>query len=164
AALTPVPPAGEVQETIFFSSNRGGDNHDIYSMRVDGSQWQRLTDDPAEDFMPAATLDGSRVVFISTRSDEEQVYAMNADGSGLVRLNEDPFVSLEPDPSPDGRTIAFERRVTETQYEIYLIMEDGLIIPFSIESDIDPDWSPAGNSIVFGSGRDGNNEIYVMDL
>jgi Tol biopolymer transport system component len=29
--------------------------------------------------------------------------------------------------------------------------------------DVEPDWSPVGSRIVFGSGRDGNREIYVMN-
>ena len=29
--------------------------------------------------------------------------------------------------------------------------------------DIDPDWSPDGNRIVFASNRHGNYEIYIMD-
>ena len=163
-APTPVAPAGMVQEAIFFSSNRGGGNHDIYSMLADGSQWTRLTDDPANDILPAAPLNAGRLVFVSNRSDEEQIYTMNIDGTDVVRMNDDPFVSLEPDLSPDGKSIAFERRITDTQYEIYILQEDGLILPFSIESDIDPAWAPDGTRIVFGSGRDGNNDIYVMDL
>jgi TolB protein len=29
--------------------------------------------------------------------------------------------------------------------------------------DIDPSWSPDGTLIVFGSDRDGNREVYIMD-
>jgi TolB protein len=53
---------------------------------VDGSNAQRLTDDPAHDTLPAWTGDGSQLVFKSSRTGSWSIYIMNADGSGQTEI------------------------------------------------------------------------------
>ncbi|RPJ30057.1 MAG: hypothetical protein EHM35_12940, partial [Planctomycetaceae bacterium] len=55
------------QGKIAFTSVRDG-NQEIYVMAVDGSEPTRLTDEQADDFGPAWSPDGSRIVFSSKRA------------------------------------------------------------------------------------------------
>lgn len=51
---------------IAFVSYRDG-NAEIYTMNPDGSDQQRLTEDPASDTEPAWSADGKKIAFVSDR-------------------------------------------------------------------------------------------------
>ena len=80
---------------IAFRSYRDGDLEiyrdgvmEIYVMNADGSGEQRLTYNEYEDYNPAFSPDGGRLLFLSDREGDNGIYVMNADGSGVVRLAE----------------------------------------------------------------------------
>jgi len=109
---------------IAFVSTRDG-NPEIYVMNVDGSEWKRLTTDPAVDGRPAFTPDGQAVVFHSTRGAKKshQLYSVNVDGSALRALTTDS-VNAQATVSPDGATIAYvSTRNRDT--DIWLMARDG---------------------------------------
>ena len=93
---------------IAFVSNKNG-NDEIYTMHPDGSHVANLTNDPAGDFSPAWSPNGSRIAFVSERSGKSEIYVMNADGSGLSQLTQslDGYASSSNAWSPDGQKIAF---------------------------------------------------------
>ncbi len=70
---------------ILFTSYRDG-NAEVYTARVDGRRFRRLTrqrrDDYAADFSP----DGRKILFSSNRAGLLQVYVMNLNGSGVRNL------------------------------------------------------------------------------
>jgi Tol biopolymer transport system component len=80
----------------------GSPNNEIFSMRVDGTDWRRLTNDPSIDANPAWSPDGTQIVFRSDRApDGTQLWKMNADGSGVVQLTFVPFLGgVDPDWQP----------------------------------------------------------------
>ena len=80
-------------DKIAFSSNRNG-NDDIYVMNADGSDQTRLTDNPANDFFPAWSPDGTRIAFSSNRDGDFETYVMNADGSDQANLTNNPANDL----------------------------------------------------------------------
>lgn len=81
-------------QKIAFMSRRDG-NWDIYVVNADGSNLQRLTDDPAEDGLPTWSPDGRAIAFASSRGDNWAIWAVMPNGRGLRQL----FVM---DGSPDG--------------------------------------------------------------
>jgi beta propeller repeat protein len=74
-------------DRIAFTSNRDG-NWDVYLMNNDGSGVKRLTQDPANDGLPAWSPDGKVIAFVSNRGGVWAVWAMNPDGSGQRKMFE----------------------------------------------------------------------------
>lgn len=95
---------------------------------------------------------------------------MNKDGlakrlvSGGVALLLDGSASwwCTPAWSPDGARIVYAK-----WDEIFVVNADrsgGWVqLTRNSASDMQPNWSPNGNKIIFISNRNGNNDIYVMD-
>ena len=80
---------------IAFESNRDG-NWEIYVMNHDGSDVQRLTDDPGNDLMPAWSPDGSLLAFQTDRDGNWEIYLMSADGSNPIRVTNNDWKDSEP--------------------------------------------------------------------
>lgn len=78
-------------------------NFEIYSIRPDGSELRRLTDDPSGDNWPTYSPDGAHIAFYSNRDGVDGIWVMNADGSNALRIAD----GGEPNWSPDGRFITF---------------------------------------------------------
>jgi|GEM_PF-682334 len=81
-------------QKIAFMSRRSG-NWEIYMVNTDGSDLQRLTDDPAEDGLPAWSPDGRALAFVSDRGESWAVWAMTPTGSNQRQL-------FAMEGSPDG--------------------------------------------------------------
>jgi pimeloyl-ACP methyl ester carboxylesterase/dipeptidyl aminopeptidase/acylaminoacyl peptidase len=149
-------------QVIAFTSERDG-NSEIYVMNADGSNPQRLTDDPAYDAWPTWSPDGSRIAFMSDRSGNPDIYVMDADGSNVRQLTSDPANDIWPEWSPDGRRIAFPSR-RDGNFELYVINADGTNLQRLTNTpghEDFPAWSPDGTKIVF-SRIEGDEGTYVM--
>lgn len=64
---------------------------------LDGTGLQRITNDPAEERLPAWSPDGASIVFASDRDGNEEIYVASPDGTGLVNLTTDPVDDFAPD-------------------------------------------------------------------
>jgi hypothetical protein len=137
---------------------------DIWTMRGDGSDPRRLTDNPADDMFPTWSADGRHIAFVSDRDQNREIYVMKADGSEQINLTHDPAEDSTPAWSPDGKTIVFAS-YRDANWEIYTMAADGSEpqrLTLSAGADYAPCWSPDSQRIAFQSNRDGNWEIYVM--
>jgi TolB protein len=84
-----------------FPCPGGSDNYEIFASRADGSGRRKLTAEPAIDWNPAWSPDGTEIVFRSDRTGETQLWKMKADGSGLVQLTTVSFTGgVDPDWQP----------------------------------------------------------------
>jgi Tol biopolymer transport system component len=125
---------------------------DIWAMAVDGTDRARLTTDPAEDFDPSWSPDGSRIAFRSHRDGNEEVYVVAADGSQERNLSRSPTSDYSPAWSPDGSTIAFASDRDGDPNEIYVMDADGsnqVRVTDNPGIDEYPTWSPDGTRIAF---------------
>ena len=141
------------------------DSWEIYSMRSDGSDPVRLTDNEANDTSPQWAPDGRHVAFVSDRDGNREVYVMRADGNEQINLTVHPSEDWTPTWSPDGQRIAFAT-FRDGNWEIYLMEVDGTNpVPLTRNdaADYSPAWSPDGARLAFVSNRDGDLEIYVMN-
>lgn len=79
---------------------------EICSVRVDGSDFQRLTDDAFMDLCPSWSADDSHIAFLSFRDDLD-LFTMQADGSNPIQLYDSG--SHDSDLHSSGNTIVFTR-------------------------------------------------------
>ena len=59
---------------------------EIYSVNADGSGRTRLTNNTSNDWGPAWSPDGSKIVYCSGWNNQYEIYVMNSDGSKAVRV------------------------------------------------------------------------------
>jgi Tol biopolymer transport system component len=89
------------------------------------------------------------------------------DGSQRTQLTFPPLRVFWPRWSPDGKRIAFSAALPNTTLNAYLISSEGgnaqQILP-SEQIQMDVNWSPDGNSLIFGSLPFRHAPIYTIDL
>lgn len=137
--------------TLLFSSDRDGDNLDIYRQSLRDGSVRRITTDPADERDPTLSADGR---WIAWRSDRFAggVYVMPADGSATPRWIANQ--GRRPRFSPDGTQIAFWARTLQAEDvgAIYVIPTTGGT-PRRLAADFHtalfPVWSEDGRHLLF---------------
>ena len=163
-------PRWSVDGRILFTSYRAG-QADIYVMDDEGRNVTRLTTIGAS--RGAWSPDGKKVTFVS-RSPEIiggaywlQVYVIDADGSNLKMITRSPNSTFIPKWSADGATITFVIEYHGARANIFEISAEGgnpKRLTAGPKFDGSPAYSPDGTKLAFESNRNGNYEIYVMNL
>ena len=163
-------PRWSVDGRILFTSNRGG-QADIYVMDQEGQNVSRLTTNGAS--YGAWAPDGKKISFVS-RSTEIvgsaywlQVYVIDADGRNLKMITRSPHSTFAPKWSADGKTMTFVIEYHGARANIFAMSADGgnlKRLTAGPKFDGRPAYSPDGTRLAFESNRNGNYEIYVMNL
>jgi len=128
----------------------------------------RFTFDPAIEYHPVWSPDGSRIAYSSNQKLHFDLYVKSAAGAGepelLFASDADKFAT---DWSPDGRFIAFmsSDSKTKTAVDIWTLAMDGsgkaspfIQTPFS---EGNATFSPDGRWIAYQSAESGKLEIYI---
>jgi Tol biopolymer transport system component len=137
---------------LAFVTYRDGDA-EIYVTNADGSGVVNLTDNPAYDWEPSWSPDGTMLVFNSDRSGDAELWLMEADGSNPTRLTTNNSNGVYFVWSPDGTKIAWQNwDSTNYNYDICVINADGTGFS-NLNSDSayqdKPQWSPDGTKILY---------------
>lgn len=147
---------------IALTLSKDGDA-EIYTMKPDGSDIRRLTNNRAIDTSPTWSPDCSRIAFVSDRGGNPQIYTMNADGSNVSRLTVVGNYNTNPVWSKRNQ-IAFSARDEYKGLDIFVINADGSDLTRITQQqgkNDKPAWSPDGRYLAFSSTRDGGSRIYI---
>lgn len=149
------------------------DDYDIFSVRIDGQQMQRLTHTPGYDAEATVSPDGKTIVFTSVRDGDLDIYAMNLDGTHLRRLTDEVGYDGGPFFSPDSKRIVYrahhpedaadiakykallaQNLVEPSRLEIFVMNADGTgkrQVTANGASNFAPFFHPDGRRIIFSS-------------
>lgn len=156
--------AQEAVSRIAFVSNERG-NFDIYTMELDGSNKQQLTNSPFGEWRPIWSPDGTQILYHSKQDGNWELYVMDANGENKVNLTNHPSSDRFADWSPDGSRIVFQSD-RDVDFDLFIIDADGSNLEKITPTKADeygPRWSPDGNKIVFDRETGQGREIFVMN-
>lgn len=124
---------------------------------------------------PAWSPDGEWIAFLNESGTRGDIYLVRPDGTDLRRLTDSNDISRDGNLvwSPDSKQLAYSA-YRDGDVEIYVMdVEDaiqGVAVSRQLTDSLPPiqnlvtSWSPDGSRLAFSSDRDGNTEIYLMDL
>jgi Tol biopolymer transport system component len=142
---------------IFFyrQVGDGPEDEEIFSMKPDGSDRKRLTNNGVSDSDPAVSANGRWVVFEREVGGTDEIFKMRANGTRVKRLTKNSGSSIEDaDPawSPSGNRIVFVSDRGASTLLVYTMRANGNDVdPVTAASleDSSPHWSPDGKWIAF---------------
>lgn len=156
------------------------DDYEIYSVRIDGQQVQRLTVSPGYDAEATISPDGKTIVWTSVKDGDLDLYTMNLDGTNVRRLTHDVGYDGGAFFSPDSTRLVYrashptdpaeiekyqellaQRLVEPGQLEIFVINADGsgkTQVTANGASNFSPYFHPDGKRIIFSSNLETRGE------
>jgi eukaryotic-like serine/threonine-protein kinase len=126
----------------------------------------RFTFDPADEFNPLWSRDGSRILFTSAQNGNRDIYEKASSGIGgseAVFQSKDQQKNVD-DWSPDGRYVAYDTTAAPVSLWILPLFGDRKPSPFvqSTYNARQARFSPDGRYVAYASDESGDFEIYVQ--
>jgi serine/threonine protein kinase/Tol biopolymer transport system component len=159
------PDGGRLAEAVQDPQTK---NVDIWLLDLARSVKTRFTFDPAVEYYPVWSPDGSRIAFSSNQKGHFDIYVKNAGGAGEPELffasDEDKFVS---DWTSDGRFLTFTELNPKgkTQADLWTLPLAGDRKPSVFLqtqfNEANATFSPDGRWAAYQSDESGKNEVYV---
>lgn len=134
---------------LYFDSDRYGDS-DVFRVRLDGGEPERLTSDPSDEFVNDLSSDGRELAFHAFRNGRREVFVMPAEGGRPQYVTD----GLAARWSPDGSQLAVADVVITDAGATHRVLQrtaDGVWGPpasLGQERCVTVDWKADGNGFV----------------
>lgn len=148
---------------------------DIYRMRIDGTELERLTTARGYDGGPFFSYDGKKICWrrFNEKGTQAEIMTMNADGSGKRKLTAIGAMSWAPYFHPSGEYLIFTtNRHGFANFELYIVdanADEGSVPPVRVTwtpgFDGLPTFTPDGNKLSWTTNRTagGASQIWLAD-
>ena len=119
---------------------------------------------PTFQFYPSLSPDGKKIVFVGKMGSGRGVFLMNPDGSKVEPLTPDEYSNaVRPTYSPDGKRILYSAIDPAVNHSRLFVVDVKTRAVSTIGSPnmtaASPAWSPTGEQIAFGDGK----QIMIID-
>jgi len=139
-------------------------NWDIWRMRVDGTESQRLTNAPTLEDQPVWSPDSRTIVYRFYDKGSFDIYLMNADGSNQRPLVDNPKSDEKaPAFSRDGKQVVFFSNMDGMKWNLYTVELSTRRITRLTEEKLEdkhPQFSGDDRAIIFHSNRNSSKRAY----
>ncbi|MDB4951857.1 MAG: dpp5 [Gemmatimonadetes bacterium] len=153
--------------TVAFVSYRTG-NAELYTLPVGGGAETRITTTAANEAAPALSRDGTRIAFTNDASGVDKLWTAAVNGSGAApaapAFGFGGSIDASPSWAPSGR-LAFVSTANGSP-DIFGFTPPGTptLVVGGTFADIQPSYGPDGSKLAFVSNRDGDTELYMLDV
>ena len=152
---------------ILWGSIRENENGDAYLMNTDGSNVVKVTnwDKSNETVEPGSwSPDGTKIVFYTDRNGKDDIYVMSAETvRPRISLSDKGNDLLQPSISPDGGSIVYSASSGDLSGELRtfdIASGKSKLLKKTELSQVQGNWSPDGDWILFTDRPNGNSEIF----
>jgi TolB protein len=156
-------PAGK--HLAFSALTYARNEYDIWRMEAGGQNLINLTTtlNGTRDERPLWSPDGSQIGWLR----DDALWTMDEYGQNRARRTPVGMVVHDLAWSPDGQWLAVAAQELGTD-DIYLVAPDGPVNVINLTDhaavDSQPEWAPSSTAIAFTSDRNGNSDIYLLDI
>jgi Tol biopolymer transport system component len=159
------------ERLAFDMLNERGD-HDLFTVRLDGSDLRVLVEGPGSQRFATLSPDGSRLAYANIVEGAGDVMVADADGTNPRRVTTDPADEGVPIWSSDGTRLSFYSQ-RDGDFEVYTTDLQGGEVRHTHNPafDIFAPFAPDGESLVFESNRtrdpggfDRGADLFRLDL
>lgn len=156
---------------ILFSSNRDypeatdmEGNRELYTMNIDGSQVERITDFGAKTSTPVYSKNGKKIAFTSDKDGDYEIYIMSADGSSVEQHTFNDQFDWYPRWTKKGNLTYTSGTWEPYSWKLMELNFKGKYSTIVESADSgNGSWSPDFKKLVFGKYVDGNSVLYLLD-
>lgn len=104
---------------LAYDSDLSGDQ-ELWRIPTEGGEPERLTESPADDFLPAWSPDGNTLAFYSFQDGRRRLMTVPSNGGRVRQVVDDGTDDRYPSWSPDGLRLLFSRELNG-RYDIFEI-------------------------------------------
>jgi Tol biopolymer transport system component len=148
---------------VAFSSDRDGDDLQVFLMHKDGSGLKKITQGPGKAYNPNWSADGKRLVYYRELGDQkDQIYSMSPDGSDQVHLSNSDQHNFYPAFLPNG-DVSYTNVVAKDQRRVIIVDPSGVLKRVWMYDTAYMKWSPRGGRAAFFAGGFPKSAVYVCN-
>ncbi|MBX3363584.1 MAG: PD40 domain-containing protein [Phycisphaeraceae bacterium] len=155
---------------LAFAGTQHRTSADIYIKRIESRVVTQLTNDPAEDTMPAISPDGARIAFASNRNGNWDIYVMPISGGRPMQITSDAAHEVHPSWSPDGTRLVYNRMgLSSGRWEMWVTEVHDSPVSHFIGYGMFPQWCPkpgtglsGGDRILFQRSRERGDRAFSI--